>query len=183
MHSVIRLRSGKYIDLLDPKETQFTFLDICAGLSKSCRFGGQCNTFYSVAEHCILCTEQGKEDGLGHECLKAILMHDATEAFLGDCVKPLKNAMPIYSEIEKRMESVIASKFNLDFETYNDDIKKIDIEMLIAEKTKLFIPDDRIWYNEGSVRKIRFRPFNYSYGQADFYFKQMAETLQINTSI
>lgn len=183
MHTVIRLRSGKYIDLIDPKEDQFTFLDICAGLSKTCRFGGQCSTFYSVAEHCILCTKQGKKDGLSEDCLRAILMHDATEAFLGDCVKPLKNAMPIYSEIEKRMENVIASKFEIDFEVYNNDIKKIDTELLMAEKNFLFIPDDVMWINEASTRKIQFHPYFYDCYQAETEFEEVAMSLSIKTSI
>lgn len=37
----IRLRSGRYLDLADPKPDQFTLDDIAGALSKICRFGGQ----------------------------------------------------------------------------------------------------------------------------------------------
>ncbi len=52
--NTIKLRSGKYLDLKDPQPDQFDFEDIAGALAKICRFGAQCNEFYSVAELYLL---------------------------------------------------------------------------------------------------------------------------------
>ncbi len=182
VEAFIKLKSGRYINLLDPQEDQFTFGDISSGLSKICRFGGQCRTFYTVAEHSVLCYQQARDDGLSKDIQIALLMHDATEAFLGDCVKPLKNVMPVYCEIEKKMEGVIAHKFNIDFDRYHNEIKKIDLEMVIAEKNQFFDRDEYLWQGESGVREISFLPFFWTHNMADYYFTNIAKQIGIDTS-
>src|SRR5581483_7354063 len=108
INNTIRLRSGRYLDLADPRPDQFAFADIAGGLSKICRFGGQINHFYSVAEHCWHCCKLAGADGQCLETQVAVLMHDAAEAFCGDVVKPLKIMLPEYAEIERRVEAAIA---------------------------------------------------------------------------
>ena len=67
----IRLRSGAWFDLLDPASSDFTIEDIAHGLAHTCRYAGQADGFYSVAEHSILVSKVA----LGHEY--AALLHDA----------------------------------------------------------------------------------------------------------
>ncbi len=161
--NTIRVRSGKYIDLVDPKEDQFDFSDIAGGLSKICRFSGQTSDFYSVAEHSCHCAFQAIQDGLSQEVCACILLHDCSEAFLNDCVRPLKVLLPYYKELEIRMEGVIGKKFGLDFEKHAAEIKEIDNAMLIAEKISLGRPEDvghvtaedAPWFMENEVRKLR----------------------------
>ncbi len=43
--------SGKKVDLLHPDPSQICLEDIAHGLSNLCRFNGQINRFFSVAEH------------------------------------------------------------------------------------------------------------------------------------
>lgn len=154
INNTIRLRSGLYLDLADPKQDQLTIEDIAGALSKICRFGGHVDSFYSVAEHSVLCLSVAREDGLAIAEQFACLMHDAAEAFVGDVVKPLKVMLGNYAAIESRMESVIAAKFGIDFAATKQAYRKIDHEMLIAERRALFSSDNVKWFGEDAVRRI-----------------------------
>jgi uncharacterized protein len=153
--NTIRLRSGLYFDFIDPQQDQFTLEDIAGALSKICRFGGQIDRFYSVAEHCVHCAEQGRKDGLGLVTQQALLLHDAAEAFCGDVVKPLKIMLLEYENIERRVGQVIEDKFLLDFQAESSFVREIDHAMLIAERRELFSADDVVWAGEKEVRVIR----------------------------
>lgn len=146
VNNTIRTRSGIYFDLANPKPEQITIEDIAGALSKVCRFGGQCEKFYSVAEHSYHCSKIAKASPL------ALLLHDAAEAYTGDIVKPLKNMLPEFSVIESRIEAVIAAKFGVDFE--QPEVKEIDMAMLIAERRSLFSADAVKWTGEDNVRRL-----------------------------
>ncbi|WP_437227514.1 hypothetical protein SH661x_000395 [Planctomicrobium sp. SH661] len=81
-------------------------------------------------------------------------MHDATEAYIGDVVKPLKIMLPEYSVIERRIEKAIGEAFGIDFDAHQDVIKEIDQAVLIAERRRLFSPDKETWTGENDVRAI-----------------------------
>lgn len=154
VNNTIRLRSGLYFDLANPHPDQFTLPDIAGALSKICRFGGQCDLFYSVAEHSVHCARQARRDGLPLDTQLALLLHDAAEAFAGDVVKPLKVMLPEYSAIERRIEEAIAEKFLVDFEREAHSVREIDRAMLIAERKALFSHDAVVWTGENDVRKL-----------------------------
>lgn len=183
VNNTIRLRSGYYLDLADPQPDQFTLGDIAGALSKICRFGGQIDRFYSVAEHCIHCAEQGRADGLPLDTQAALLLHDATEAFCGDIVKPLKIMLPEYAAIESRMEAVIAEKFLIDFRREEYSVRKIDHEMLIAERRKLFSADDVEWTGEREVRKIEPWIECWLPEQAEAQFMKAAKMIGVKAQI
>ena len=71
-------------------------VDIAHALGNICRFNGHCSRFYSVAEHSVRCAEAAK--GYPDEIIKQCLMHDASEAYLGDIVTPLKRPMDWFYE-------------------------------------------------------------------------------------
>ena len=152
--NTIRLRSGRYFDFLDPQPDQFTIEDIAGALSKICRFGGQIERFYSVAEHSCLCAKVAQDDGLSQDTIRAVLLHDAAEAFCGDVVKPLKVMLSEYGPVEKRVEAVIQLKFGVDFEAERKHIREIDHGMLIAERRALFSPDQVEWTGEKQARRL-----------------------------
>jgi hypothetical protein len=77
----IMLHGGAWFDFCAPGESAFTIEDIAHGLANICRYSGQCNSFYSVAEHSLLVSEVAK--GFEFEAL----LHDAAEAFLPTEVK------------------------------------------------------------------------------------------------
>lgn len=151
----IRLASGTYIDLENPQVGDIHIEDIATGLANLCRFGGQIPEFYSVAEHCCHAVDAAASDGCNIEQNRAILLHDAAEAYCGDMVKPLKVLVgSAYDAVEDRLHRVIGERFGIDFEEHAEIVKKYDRGMLIAEK-RFFCPDDRvIWYGEDGAHVI-----------------------------
>lgn len=177
--NTIRLMSGRYLDLKDPQPDQFDIVDIAAGLSKICRFGGQIQRFYSVAEHLVWAHFVAYQDGRDTQTLRAAFMHDAAESFLGDVVKPLKDMLPEYRAIEDRMTAVIAAKYDIDFDATKAVVDEIDHALLIAERRQLFSPDKVKWTGEDVVRRIRV-PFQcWKPIQAESEFLEVAYTLQL----
>lgn len=181
--NTIKLRSGLYLDLSDPQPDQFTFGDIATGLSKLCRFGGHCRYFYSVAEHCVNCDAVAHADGHDAAVRLAVLMHDAAEAFIGDVVKPLKIMLGGYRSIEERLERVIAAKFGIDFELHAEIIREIDQAMVIAERRRLFDPDDRLWPGEAEVRALSIVCYCHHPDEAENQFRRRAATLGIKDAL
>jgi len=180
VRNTIRLRSGRYFDLADPKPDQFTLADIAGALSKICRFGGQVGKFYSVAQHSVLCADQAMLDGLPLSVRRAALMHDAAEAFTGDIVKPLKVMLPEFAEIERRVEYVVNLKYGLLTGPYDwDRVKEIDRAMLMAERRMLFSADQVEWTGERDVRRIELAAECYPPEAAERAFLKAAAALSI----
>lgn len=179
----IRMNSGAYLDLTDPNPALITLWDISRALANICRFGGQCDYFYSVAEHSVACMERAQAEGLSREVQLACLMHDAAEAFLGDVVKPLKILIePIYGPLEDKMEAAIAKVFGVDFELTAADWKRIDRMMLIAERRALFSADKVVWTGENEVEKIDYVPRCYAPVLARDVFVDRFEALKSSES-
>jgi len=93
---------------LDPRSEDVDIEDIAHSLSLICRFNGHCNYFYSVAQHSVLVSELVRPS----EALPGLL-HDATEAYMGDIVRPLKRFLPTVKEIEEELERVIFEHFGI----------------------------------------------------------------------
>ncbi len=91
-----------------PRPSDINIYDIARGLSNMCRYSGQVSFFYSVAQHSILVSELcDPADALWG------LMHDASEAYLSDVVRPLKSGLPEYMEVEKDVMKAICKSFGL----------------------------------------------------------------------
>ena len=71
------------------------------------------------------------------------LMHDAAEAFLGDVASPLKQLLPEYKVIEKRVEDDIADRFGLP-RGMDPEVKRADLIALATEKRDL-MPVSENW--------------------------------------
>jgi len=133
--------SGIEIDILNPTIDMICIEDIAYGLANICRFGGQIDNHYSVAKHSIyvarLCPDLPPND------LKLVgLMHDASEAYLGDVVKPIKHLFgKMYSELEERYMRLIFEKYNLDYDKLAL-IKKYD-KIALEEEQQYFRRDSR----------------------------------------
>jgi len=128
----IQTHSGHAYYPQDPRISDIFINDIAHALSMQCRFVGQCNRFYSVAEHSVHVSRLVPPE---HQL--AGLLHDATEAYLGDVSRPLKLVMPQYREIEALNWFVIAAKFGLDFEL-PQCVKDADAIMVFVERRTLF---------------------------------------------
>lgn len=109
-------QSGKVIDLANPTPGMGDIEDIAHALSNICRFGGHVPGHYSVAEHSLLvcgiagllAQELRIQPGATRTGLLAnALLHDASEAYLGDVISPLKSLLGGYKELEHRVQCCI----------------------------------------------------------------------------
>lgn len=122
---VIITSTGRYVSPLNMTLDMLDIEDIAHSLSNQCRWGGHCNSYYSVAEHSVLVSRiVNKENSL------AGLLHDAAEAYLSDVPTPIKKALPQFTEAEDLILEKIAEKWNVEF---NDNVKWADEVMLAIE--------------------------------------------------
>lgn len=104
---VIETQRG-FFNLHDP---QFDILEIAGGLSKKCRFNGQCSRFYSVAEHSVLVAALMYDLKIGNAFEG--LMHDANEAYLPDVPSPYKSVLPDLKRLEDTFDRKIRDYFKM----------------------------------------------------------------------
>ena len=108
-------------------------------LSLICRFGGQCKHFYSVAQHCLNVCKDLEDLGYDYKIQLYGLLHDASEAYISDIIRPLKSEIPEYKIFEKNVEIAIYEKFGLTYPTEEiyKIIKRSDDEVLYNEAEQL----------------------------------------------
>jgi len=133
--------TGKMFWPLDPRAEDIAIRDIAGSLSKVCRYGGHCLTFYSVAEHSVWVSRLVAEP----ELKLTALLHDAAEAYVGDKVRPLKRSIPQLSEAEEVIAQKIAIKFDL-YYPLPDAIKVADEQMLATEAVQIMAPHPSPWH-------------------------------------
>jgi len=110
----INTQSGRRLNILKPKQDQIELLDIACGLAYNSHFGGQTPHFFSIAEHSLKVCELMRLDGVKDPTiLLAALLHDASEAYFGDMLKPIKVLLPKFQELETRLQGVINSNFGV----------------------------------------------------------------------
>lgn len=148
----MRIASGGYINFARPELASIAATDIAIGLSNTCRFGGQLDEWYSVAEHSLLCLTVARYLGCSLEEQRSVLMHDAAEAFVGDMPSPLKLMLPGYSRIERDVDWTIKKRFRL-LLSNPDVVKQIDLMLLRLEKEHFFGNQDQ-WHLLDSVRDV-----------------------------
>lgn len=132
----ILLHSGNYFSYEFPHQSVWTIEDIAHGLAMTCRFGGQARRYYSVAEHSVYVSRL-----VPAELAWDALMHDAAEAFICDMPKPLKELLPDYKLVEKRVEAAIGERYGL-IDPMPREIKIADIQMLRAEQVQIMRNND-----------------------------------------
>lgn len=102
----LRTRSGRHFRPFAPSKHDFTYDDICFGLARINRFGGQCER-YSVAEHSVLVATIVRDHFHRPDLVAAALFHDAPEAFYGDMISPIRRGMPEYNRMYAIGEAVV----------------------------------------------------------------------------
>ena len=98
-------------DPLNPQLDQIDSRDIAHALSMLCRANGHFKTFYSVGQHCVNCMQEAAARGYSRKVQLACLLHDASEAYLSDVTRPVKQELPQYLEIEKPLQEAIWNKY------------------------------------------------------------------------
>lgn len=130
--------TGRKITPLTPNPDDIAIEDIAHALANQCRFTGHVRQFYSVAQHSVMVSYLvPKEQAL------SALLHDASEAYLSDIARPIKNVPgfgEMYHEAEDRLEEAVAKRFGTSY-PMTDEIKAADNLMLWAEMRDL-MPND-----------------------------------------
>lgn len=135
---------GRQIWPLDLRPEDVDIVEIAHALANICRFGGHVPAgFYSVAQHSVLVASV-----LPPELRLVGLLHDATEAYCGDLVRPLKHSpeLAAFREMENAMWPAIAERFGLPL-AIPGEVKEADRRMLQTERRDLLAP--REWNDEG----------------------------------
>ena len=130
---IISTFTNLQLEINAPQTSQICIEDIAHGLSQICRFAGQCTPYYSVAQHSVFVSRHVPQ----HLALTGLL-HDASEAYMGDLHSGLKKIIPQYKEIEDRLLAVIYQKFGIPTDTLKPaEVKMADELSLIWESRHL----------------------------------------------
>lgn len=96
---------------MNPNKEDVRIEDIAHSLSLLCRANGHYSEFYSVGAHCLNCYDEAVARGLDKNVQLCCLLHDATEAYMSDVTRPVKQFLPEYIEAEEKLANVIYEKF------------------------------------------------------------------------
>ena len=108
-------REGGYVETytgnrfypFDPRPAEVDLRDVASGLAHTCRFGGQCRTFYSVALHSLHVSRDLARTGRGPRVQLHGLLHDAGEAYVGDVPRPVKTEFASLERVEERIREAV----------------------------------------------------------------------------
>ncbi len=139
--------SGKRFNPIDPNIDDISIMDIAQGLSNVCRYGGQCKKFYSVAQHSVIVSWN-----VSYKNAKWGLLHDASEAYIGDIISPLKvtEQYQTYREIEQNLMDAICTKFGLKCEI-PEEVKEYDLIVRATEMRDFGSIPKEFWENEDKL--------------------------------
>jgi uncharacterized protein len=100
--------TGVAFDVMNPEPGSVNLTDVAWSISKICRYNGHVPSFYSVAEHSVRVAWWLAERDESPEVVLTGLLHDASEAYVGDMVRPLKRH-PEFGTIHQQIETKVAA--------------------------------------------------------------------------
>jgi 5'-deoxynucleotidase YfbR-like HD superfamily hydrolase len=138
--SIVTLQCHVF-DILNPSTWVFDIKDIATALSNICRFGGHLETHYSVAEHSLRVSSLLEADGHTPRIQMMGLLHDATEAYLGDIPSPIKKVLQVdgepFAEFEHSMFYALATAFGINNGNLDEEyvwVKEADMAVYLTER-------------------------------------------------
>ena len=134
-NTTMQTYTGKLLDLAHFREDDVRLPDISHALAIINRFTGHSRCPYSVAQHSVMVSKI-----IEPEHARWGLLHDASEAYLGDVATPLKNMLPEYRALEEHIQRTIARRFGLVW-PMPVEVKRADVRALMAEKRDLLTVD------------------------------------------
>jgi uncharacterized protein len=144
MSAWIMTATGRVFYPLEPRAEDVCIDDIAHALAGVNRFNGHTRVPYSVAQHSVLVSQQLYDHGLDLELIG--LLHDASEAYLGDVPRPLKvtEAFEPYRQAEERLQALIYQVFGVEVVAAHPSVtalvKHVDRRMLRTEQAALMPP-------------------------------------------
>ena len=146
---LIQVASGEYVNPLEPWGFTPRIDDIAHALAQINRFTGHTAAPYSVAEHSVRVSEACPP---GLEL--AGLLHDAAEAYLGDCASPLKHH-PTFGSAYRYAEDALQERIDYRFrvDSHHPAVRRADLVLLATEKRDLMPPGPE-WAVLAGVRPL-----------------------------
>lgn len=153
-------RGGKMVDLTNLQPEDIDFEQIFTTMSKKGRWNDQYDNKVSILDHSLLVFSMAtiaKESDI--VCLTALL-HDASEAFIGDIPGPLKRSSYVkpVSGLEYNIQSRILDKAfgftGTDYQTLLDVVHKYDIAAQAVEVPFAFNSYDKEYWDNSKQAKV-----------------------------
>ena len=140
--------SGRIVWPVDPDPASLSLDDIAHALSQLCRYNGHTRRFYSVAEHSVLVSRAVPPcDALWG------LLHDATEAYFGDLIRPVKPFVPEFAAREAVMMRAVARAFGLPGDEPPASVHDAD-RRIIADEMAALLASFPAGYEPPRVEKL-----------------------------
>ena len=168
--------TGKRFDPMQMTPEDVSLRDIAHALSLLCRGGGHMKYFYTVGLHSLNCAREAASRGWSDRLVLACLLHDASEAYLSDIIRPVKVHLSNYLEIEEQIMQTILTHFHLGDLTPEENAlwHQIDDEMLSQELKNLINGEhEMIPVSLTSVPDFRERPHE----EVEEEFYKLAQSL------
>lgn len=146
----ISVVGGDFFDLANPEVNNYDIEVIAHALGRINRYTGHiAGDYYSVAEHSVYVSKAVP----ARYALEGLL-HDASEAFVGDVSSPLKKLLPEYQDIEEEIQAEIAKRFNLRW-PFPEEIHLADKRVYWSERRTVAPGPDGLWHQDlRASRKI-----------------------------
>lgn len=142
--SSISTIDGDFFDIANPADNEYDIEVIAHALSRINRYTGHIvPEHYSVAEHCYLVSFV-----VPRNLALTGLLHDASEAYVGDVSSPLKKLIgKAYTDIEEAIQQEIANRFGLPY-PFPIEIHEADKRVYWAERQCIAPGKDKLWHQE-----------------------------------
>lgn len=168
--------TGRKFRLMNPDPEMVDLRDISRGLSRACRFAGQIEQHYSVAEHSIQVSRL-----VAPENRLIALLHDAAEAYIGDLTTPFKWLLESFGvpmdQIEGGILDAVFARFEVVLDQPSwDSVMSADRAMLSYESRRM-VPTWKDWGLELPEPPRGLALQFYSEGTARYEFEQAVMAL------
>jgi hypothetical protein len=140
-------------------------LDIAHSLAITNRYNGHTHVPYSVAQHSCLV-----HDYLPEHRQAEGLLHDATEAYLGDVATPLKLCLPEYEKLEDSLWVHLSTVFDLP-PAMSPEVREADRRALMTERRDLMVctPATQGWgYTDVIPWQRKVKPWGWAKSEREF---------------
>lgn len=150
--------TGKIFDYKNINKDSICVDDVIHSISNLNRFVGHSSRPYSVGEHTLWCALMAHKLGYTTRQILLTLIHDFEEAYTGDCPTPLKELLPEFKEIAKKVEHAIYEHLEIEPPTEEEHalVKRVDATMLVVEMRDLTLHDFEEFIDEHTYEDIIF---------------------------
>lgn len=139
-------------------DLKINLMDIAHHLTNTQRFGGALpfDLKYNVADHSIYLALYALEI-CGPKTAAVALLHDASEAYLGDVVSPLKKKLADYKELEGTLSSLIDRKYLGRIDPATKEVVKILDSRIVLDEAWDLIPKSASLFGEPGLKPLGIR--------------------------